>query len=45
MFALVDNTDVAPVAEEAKLRLCRVFDAIASAPESRQMHAPPKEKR
>lgn len=45
MFALVDNTDVARVAEEANLRLRRVFDAIASAPESGQMHAPPKDKR
>ena len=30
MFALVDNTDVAPVAEEANMRLRRVFDAMAS---------------
>lgn len=30
MFARVDNTDVAPVAEEADARLRRVFDAIAS---------------
>lgn len=32
MFALVDNTDVAPVAEEANMRLRRVIDAIASFP-------------
>lgn len=30
MFALVDNADVAPVAEEANTRLRRVIDAIAS---------------
>lgn len=45
MFALVDNTDVAPVAEEVNLRLRRVLDAITSTPESRQMHTPPKEER
>jgi uncharacterized protein (DUF302 family) len=30
MFALVDNTDVAPVAEEAYARLRRVLDTISS---------------
>ena len=45
MFALVDNTALAPVAEEANLRLRRVFDAIASTLESPQLHAPPKEDR
>jgi hypothetical protein len=30
MFALVDNTDASPVAEEANTRLRRVMDAIAS---------------
>jgi uncharacterized protein (DUF302 family) len=30
MFAIVDNKDVAPVAEDANTRLRRVIDAIAS---------------
>ncbi len=45
MFALVENADVAPVAEEAETRLRRVFDAIASKHESEQANTQPKEQR
>ncbi len=40
MFALVDNTDVAPVAEEATERLHRVFDALRRTRESSRPSRP-----
>jgi len=45
MFALVDNSAVAQVAEEADERLRRVIDALAGTHESRKTHTPPREKR
>jgi len=44
MFALVDNPDVAPVAEEANTRLRRVMDAVASTQGSSKTHPSFKEK-
>jgi len=45
MFALVDNANMDPVAEEADTRLRRVFNAIAGTQASLQTNTQPKEKR